>query len=211
MHGSLSGVIPRVRYARSTLAMEGALLIRVFDGTVVVKDLALLEPLGRAPRLLGSLEARGLDLDLLTRTFSFGSMQGKVDVTVNRLELSGWKPVQFDARLESSEGDFPRRISQRAVQNIAALGGGGAAAIVQRGFLGAMKEFGYSKIGLSCRLERGVCRMDGVEDAPQGYVIVKGGGIPALTVIGYNRAVGWNELLGRLERITQQNLNPVIQ
>ncbi|HEX6827582.1 MAG TPA: hypothetical protein VF104_01235, partial [Burkholderiales bacterium] len=79
MHGSLSGVIPRVRYARSTLAMEGALLIRVFDGTVVVKDLALLESLGRAPRLLGNLDARGLDLDLLTRTFSFGSMQGRLD------------------------------------------------------------------------------------------------------------------------------------
>jgi hypothetical protein len=211
MHGSLSGVIPRVRYARSTLAMEGALLIRVFEGTVVVKDLALLEPLGPAPRLLGNLEARGLDLDLLTRTFSFGSIQGKVDVDVKKLELSGWKPVQFDARVTSSEGDYRRRISQRAVQNIAALGGGGAAAIVQRGFLGMMKDFGYSKIGLSCRLEKGVCQMDGVEEAPQGYVIVKGGGIPALTVIGYNRAVGWNVLLGRLERITQQNLNPVIQ
>lgn len=211
MHGSLAGVIPRVRYARSTLAMEGALLIRVFDGTVVVKDLALLEPLGRAPRLLGNLDARGLDLDQLTRTFSFGSITGKVDVSVGRLELSGWKPVQFDARVASSEGDYPRRISQRAVQNIAALGGGGAAAVIQRGFLGMMKEFGYSKIGLACRLERGVCNMSGVEDAPQGYVIVKGGGIPALTVMGYNRAVGWNELLGRLQRITQQDLNPVIK
>jgi hypothetical protein len=211
MHGSLSGVIPRVRYARSTLAMEGALLIRVFDGTVVVKDLALLEPLGRAPRLLGELDAHGLDLDLLTRTFSFGSMQGRVDASVKKLELSGWKPVQFDARIASSPGDYPRRISQRAVQNIAALGGGGAAAVIQRGFLGMMKEFGYSRIGLACRLERGVCQMSGVEDAPQGYVIVKGGGIPALTVMGYNRAVSWNELLGRLQRVTQQNLNPVIQ
>ncbi|HSD60763.1 MAG TPA: hypothetical protein VLC55_07910 [Burkholderiales bacterium] len=211
MHGSLSGVIPRVRYARSTLAMEGALLIRVFDGTVVVKDLALLEPLGRAPRLLGELDARDLDLELLTRTFSFGSMQGRVDVSVKKLELSGWKPVQFDARIDSSPGDYRRRISQRAVQNIAALGGGGAAAAIQRGFLGALKEFGYSKIGLACRLERGVCHMSGVEDAPGGYVIVKGGGIPALTVMGYNRAVGWSELLGRLQRVTQQNINPVIK
>jgi hypothetical protein len=211
MHGDLSGVIPRVRYARSILAMEGELLIRVFDGKVVVKDLALLEPLGRAPRLLANLHARNLDLDLLTRTFSFGSIQGRVDMSVEKLELSSWRPVQFEARIASSEGKYPQRISQRAVQNIAALGGGGAAAVIQRGFLGMMKEFGYSKIGLSCRLERGVCHMAGVEDAPQGYVIVKGGGIPALTVMGYNRAVGWDELLVRLQRVIQQNVNPVIQ
>lgn len=52
--------------------------------------------------------------------------------------------------------------------------------------------------------------MDGIEGAPQGYVIVKGGGIPAITVIGYNRRVAWEELLGRIQRITKDNVKPII-
>jgi hypothetical protein len=211
MHGNLSGVIPRLRYARSTLELDGELLIQAFDGTTVIHKLVLEEPLGRAPRLAAEIDMRNIDLDLLTRTFSFGSMQGRVDVTVRGLELSNWQPVSFDARLVSSPGDYPRRISQAAVQNISALGGPGAAAAIQRSVVGVFKEFGYSKIGLSCKLERGVCHMGGVEDAPQGYVIVKGGGIPALTVMGYNRSVGWNELITRLQRITRDNVSPVIQ
>ena len=134
-----------------------------------------------------------------------------MDVTVHGLELSNWRPVALDARVVSSPGDYPRKISQRAVQNISALGGAGAAAAIQRSFVGMFKQFGYSRLGLSCRLERGICHMNGIEDAPNGYVIVKGGGIPALTVMGYNRTVSWSELLDRLQRITRDNVKPVIK
>ncbi|MGZ5223999.1 MAG: hypothetical protein ACXWCS_07485, partial [Burkholderiales bacterium] len=117
----------------------------------------------------------------------------------------------FDARLESSAGNYPKRISQRAVQNISALGGAGAAVAIQRSFLRFFDQFGYEKIGLSCRLNNAVCEMDGIERAPQGYVIVKGGGIPAISVIGYNRYVSWRELVDRLKRITQENVKPIVK
>jgi len=211
MHGTLSGVIPKVSYAGSTLKVDGALLFKVFDGTVVAKNLTLLEPLGLAPRLTAYLDMQNLDLDLLTRTFSFGNMQGRIDVAVNGLELANWKPVKFDASLMSSPGDYPRRISQAAVQNISSLGGAGAAAAIQRSFLRFFEQFGYSKIGWSCELRNEVCRMGGVESAPQGYIIVKGGGVPAITVMGYNRNVNWRELIDRLQRITQGNVKPIIQ
>ena len=211
MHGTLAGIIPAVSYAGGNLKVDGALLFKVFDGTVVVKDLSLQEPFGRVPRLLASLDMRNLDLDLLTRAFSFGNMQGRIDVTVSGLELSNWRPVQFDAKVASSPGNYPRKISQSAVQSISSLGGAGAAAAIQRSFLSFFEQFGYERIGLSCVLRNGVCLMDGVEPAPQGYVIVKGGGIPAISVIGYNREVSWDELLERLKRVTQKDVKPVIQ
>ncbi len=211
MHGTLAGVVPRVHYASGRLAMDGALLVSAFDGTLVIQDLVLLDALGRAPRLEASLDMRNLDLDLLTRAFSFGSMQGRIDVAVKGMELSNWKPVAFDAAVRSSPGDYPRKISQRAVQNISALGGAGAAAAIQRSFLGVFEEFGYRRLGLSCVLKNGVCLMDGIAAAPNGYVIVQGGGIPAITVIGYNRGVGWDELITRLQRVTQGNAPPVVQ
>ncbi len=211
MHGSLSGVIPQAHYARHILTVDGSLLIRAFDGTTVVQNLSLLDPMGLAPRLKADIEMRGLELDQLTRTFSFGNMQGRIDADVRGLELSAWQPVKFDARVYSSPGDYPRKISQRAVENISALGGAGASAAIQRSFLRFFKQFGYDRIALSCKLRNAVCVMDGVGASQGGYVIVKGGGIPAITVIGYNRSVGWDELVTRLKRITQGNVKPIVQ
>jgi hypothetical protein len=64
---------------------------------------------------------------------------------------------------------------------------------------------------MSCILRQGVCEMGGIEPAPQGYVIVKGGGLPSISVIGYNRRVDWDELLARLKRVTASNAAPVIR
>jgi hypothetical protein len=138
-------------------------------------------------------------------------MTGRLDGDVKNMVLSRWQPVQFDASFRSAEGRYPKKISQRAVENISALGGAGAAAAIQRSFLRFFKEFNYSKIGLSCKLRKGICEMDGVEPAKDGYVIVKGSGVPAITVLGYNRNVSWGELLSRIQRVTQGNAKPVIQ
>jgi hypothetical protein len=213
MYGTLSGTIPKVSYTGHTLKMDGALLFKVFDGTVELRNMMVLDPMGRAPSLAGDLDMRNLDLNLLTGVFSFGNMQGRIDVAVHGLELFDWKPIKFDASIMSSPGNYPRRISQAAVQNISSLGGSGAAAAIQRSFLHIFEEFGYSKIGWSCSLRNGVCHMGGIasEHPAQGYVIVKGGGIPAITVIGYNRNVDWWELINRLQRITQANVKPIFQ
>ncbi len=206
MHGTLSAVIPTVSYQQSTLKVDGALLFKVFDGTVVAQNLLIESPLGQVPRLTADVDMRNLDLDLLTHTFSFGNITGRIDARVKALELINWEPVHFEARIASSAGEYPRRISQAAVQNISALGGAGAATAIQRSFLHFFEHFGYSAIGLSCKLEFGVCQMGGIENVPQGYVIVKGGGIPAINVLGYNRNVGWRELIERLQRVTQGNV-----
>jgi hypothetical protein len=41
--------------------------------------------------------------------------------------------------------------------------------------------------------------------------MVKGGGLPALNVMGYNRRVGWDELVSRLRAIAAGNSRPVIK
>lgn len=211
MEGKLAAGIPMVTYTNGMMSMDGAMGIDVFDGSITVDKLAMQNPLGIAPRFEADIRMRNLDLDLLTRTFSFGAMTGRLDGDVKNMVLSRWEPVQFDASFRSAPGSYPKKISQRAVENISALGGAGAAAAIQRSFLRFFKEFNYSKIGLSCKLRQGVCEMDGVEPAKEGYVIVKGSGVPAITVLGYNHRVGWGELLSRIQRVTQGNAKPVIQ
>ena len=211
MHGTLAAEIPRVIYSKSTLQVDGALVFRVFDGIVQAKNVKLIEPFGKAPRLTADVEARNIDLDLLTRTYSFGSIQGRIDADVAGLELSNWHPVKFDIRVKNSPGDYPRKISQKAVENITALGGASAAAAIQRLFLRFFDQFDYEKLGWSCRLAQGVCRMAGVEDTAQGYVIVKGNGVPALSVLGYNRDVDWEIFLERVKRIMLENVRAVVE
>lgn len=213
MYGTLDATLPMVRQEKSTLRVDGALTLKVFDGVIEASNLVLLDIFGKAPRVQADVTMRNLNLEMVTRTYSFGNITGRMDATVAGLELVNWEPVKFDARLASSVGNYPRKISQAAVQNISALGGAGAAAAIQRSFLRFFEQFGYDRIGWGCKLQNTVCEMSGVagEDKPQGYVIVKGGGIPAITVMGYNRQVSWQELLNRIKRVTQGNVKPIVE
>ena len=214
MSGVLSASLPGLRVSPGEIALDGALVISVFDGYLHATGLRLREPFGVASHLSADIEARHIDLAQLTETFSFGSITGFVDADVRGLELARWRPVGFDARIVSSPGDYRRRISQRAVQNIGALGGAGAIAAIQRSLLRVFDTFGYSELGLHCRLAGGVCLMDGIEGgarADGGFVIVRGGGVPALDVIGYNRRVDWDELVNRLQRVIAENVAPELR
>lgn len=212
MRGVLAASMPGLRLRPGEIALDGALVISVFGGYLQATGLRVREAFGVASHLSADVELRHLDLGLLTETFSFGSMTGYIDADIRGLELANWQPVRFDARIASSAGSYPRRISQRAVQNIGALGGTGGMTALQRGLFGLFDTFGYSEIGFRCVLDRDVCLMDGIDGqrADGGFVIVRGGGVPALDVIGYNRHVAWRELIARLRRVLAENVAPVV-
>lgn len=212
LEGKLSGVIPTVTYQDEELKIDGALQVKIFDGTTVIRDLRMTTPFGRLPQLYANIDLRNLDLALLTNAFDFGRITGKIDGHVHDLRLSNWEPVQFDARLATPEQNpGKRRISQRAVDNLTELGGG-PTGMVSRSFLGFFDDFSYQKLGLSCELNNEVCEMAGIEEAEQGYYIVKGGGglPPWINVIGYNRRVDWTELIARLLAV-RESPGPVIE
>lgn len=214
MSGTVSIAAPGITVTPDRLGMSGAMVISLFDGYVQATDLQVADPFGLLPRLTADISAEHLDLAQLTQTFSFGSVSGFIDASVDDLVLAKWKPVSFDARVRSSSGDYERRISQRAVENITALGGAGAMAAVQRSVLRLFSDFGYREIGLSCQLRGNVCRMAGLEGDGEGegpFRVVAGGGIPALDVIGYNRRVDWAELVDRLERAISDGAEPIVK
>lgn len=203
MAGKLSGVIPAVSYADERLTVDGVLLVRVFDGVVTVRDLVLERPFGVAPALAADIDLKNLDLDALTRTFAFGKIEGRLEGAIANLQMVDWAPVAFDAWFATPPDDRSRhRISQKAVDNLTSLGGGIGGAL-SRSYLRFFEDFSYDRIGLSCTLRDSVCVMDGLAPAKDGYYIVKGGGLPRINVIGYVRRVNWDELVERLQRVTQ--------
>lgn len=204
LSGKLSGMVPRMRYEDGVLTLGGILLVQVFDGDVTVRNLRIEKPLGIVPRLWADTRLDGIDLKTLTRTFSFGRIEGRVNGAIDNLYMEAWQPVAFDARIETPEDDRSRhRISQKAVDNISNLGGAGMGGVMSRGFLRFFEDFRYQRLGISCRLENSVCHMEGVEPAADGFYLVKGSLLPPrLDVIGHNSEVDWSSLLERLINIT---------
>lgn len=211
MDGKLSGVIPRVSYQNQQIDIDGALQVKVFDGTAIIKDLQLQSPFGSLPQLRANIDIQQIDLELLTRTFDFGKISGRLDGNISGLRLSDWQPVQFDARFATSENNpGKRRISQRAVDNLSQIGGG-ASGLMSRSFLRFFEDFSYDKLGIRCQLNNEICQMSGVEDNEQGYYIVKGGGLPPwINVMGYTRRVDWPDLLTRLQAVKNSD-GPIIK
>jgi broad specificity phosphatase PhoE len=205
MAGTLSGMVPRVRYEDGELTVGGTLLVQAFDGAVTVRDLRIRQPLGLVPRLWADARLDGLDLKTLTRTFSFGRIEGRLQGEVEDLYMEAWQLVAFDAHFETPPDDDSRhRISQRAVDNISNLGGAGVGGALSRGFLSVFEDFPYKRLGIRCRLEDGVCHMGGVAPAETGYYLVQGTWLPPrLDVIGYAEKVAWQSLVDRLVAVTR--------
>jgi hypothetical protein len=198
--GKLSGTIPEVEYAGGILEVGGELLVRVFDGEITLRNLKLEQPFSVVPRLQVDAQVKGLDLKTLTRTFSFGRIEGRLDGHLDGLLMESWRPVAFDAGFATPVDDESRhRISQKALDNIASIGGGGVSGALSRSLLRFFEDFPYDRLGISCRLENGICAMDGVAPATNGYYIVKGRLLPPrIDVIGYADRVNWGSLVAQV-------------
>jgi len=206
MTGKISGVIPSVTYDRGVIGVDGALLVRAFDGDIVVHNMRLVQPFSAVPVLSAEVDVVNIDLTALTETFSFGKIEGRLGGAVKKLRMERWQPVAFEARFATPPGDRSRhRISQKAIDSLSSLGGGGAAGALSRSLLRFFEQFSYDRIGIGCRLRSGVCEMDGIGPAQGGYYIVKGGGLPRIDVIGFNRRIDWDVLLARLKAATQSS------
>jgi hypothetical protein len=202
LSGNISGQIPGVDYHDKTLTLDGELRIKVFDGIVKVNNLASSDLFSDFSKVYGDVQIENLDLDQLTRKFEFGNITGRMSGYINKLVLENWHPVTFYAWVGTpDDDDSTHTISQKAVKNIASIGGGGASDALSRSFLGMFETFRYDKIGMGCYLHDGVCQMMGLEAAGPGYYLIKGGWLPRIDVLGYNPRVNWDVLVERLGRV----------
>ena len=204
MNGQLYGHIPLVQYRHHVLKFHGDLVAHVFDGVITGSHIELDDPLGQWPQMHADVKARGLDLGMVTRTFAFGSMTGRIDADINGLKLFDWSPVAFDARIYTMPGDRSAHlISQNAVTRIAAFGGGGGevAAALESGVLRFFKTFHYRRLAIGCRLHNEVCHMSGVRPSDDGgYYLVEGSWLPRLDIIGNVRQVNWPQMLSQIKQ-----------
>src|SRR3546814_8314320 len=129
-------------------------------------------PFGGAPTLSADFALHDLDLLAITVVFDFGSISGRLDGHIDGRRLVAWSPVTFDAELQTVRRRGVRqRISQRAVQNISSVGDASFAGSLQARLIGLFDDFGYSRIGISCRLANQVCAMGGLHSSGDGFTL----------------------------------------
>ena len=200
--GVLRGRIPAVGYHDGVLRFDGDLEAEIFDGRIRGSNIELADPFGRWPRLTADVKLENLNLETMTEAFAFGTITGRLEGRVDRLELFDWKPVAFDAWLRTPPDDRSRKhISVAAINSIANVGGtagSGVATALRSGALRLFSRYHYRQLAVRCILEDDVCRLSGAPLAGDRYYLLQGAGIPRVNIIGYTGRVQWSELIDQI-------------
>ncbi len=204
MSGTISGDIPGMIKQGPVISFLGALNLSVFDGAMRVDNLSIERLFGVAPVIAADVSFEYFDLSLLTETFGFGLITGKLSGEVDQLRITNWKTDRLDAQIYTVKTKgIKQTISQRAIDNISSLGGIKGA--VSKTFLRFFDDFRYQKIKLSCKLHNSVCQIGGLKNQGNQFVIVEGGGIPKINIVGFVRSINWEEFMDRLLNANYSN------
>jgi len=197
--GDLNGVIPGVKLDQGVFSVDGEIIIEVFDGRISVSDLNIERPFGVLPSLAANVDVYDLDLEQLTRTFSFGQISGRLDGYIHDLRLLDWRPVAFDAWFGTPERQAKSRgISRQAVNHLTTIGGGGATAALTGPIMKMFNNFSYRRLGLGCHLQNNVCDVRGISEDDVSVLIMEGAGLPKIMIRAFNRSLDWPQLLAGL-------------
>lgn len=205
LSGTLSGVISGLAYQDGDINLDGTLVIKAFDGDIVMRKLRIQDLFGVVPRLYADVDVAMIDLEQLTETFSFGKIEGRLSGFMHRLQLQAWQPVYFEAEFATPpDDDSPHRISQKAVNNIGAIGGGMTGAL-SGGLLRFFQEYSYGRLGVKLRLLNGYLQMGGLQESDTGFVLLSSGGLlpPWIEIRGTGRSIQWRALMDGFKTIAR--------
>lgn len=204
MSGTISGELPGMVKKGNVITFLGVLRMTVFEGDMLIENLSLERLFGVAPVIAADVKFNGFDLSLLTETFGFGQITGKLAGEVKQLRITNWKTDRLDAHVYTVKTKgIKQTISQRAIDNISSLGGIKGA--ISKTFLRFFDDFKYKKIALSCKLHNAVCQIGGLKNQENQFVIVEGGGIPKINIVGFVRTINWEEFISRLLNANYDN------
>jgi len=202
--GQISGQLPGMVKTGQVIEFQGTLHLSVFDGSIRLENLSMERLFGVAPVIATDVDINLLDLALLTDTYDFGLITGRLSGKINHLRITNWKVDRMDASIYSVKTkDSEQTISQKAIENISAIGGVKGA--ISRTFLRFFEEFKYKKLKLSCRLHNSVCQIGGINNQNGRFTIVEGGGLPKINIVGFAREIAWDVFIDRLLNASYDN------
>jgi hypothetical protein len=215
IHGSLSGTLEPIHVQAGRLTSRGKITAKVFDGEVIFSDPGASGFLTGTPVFKVNARWKDLNLSEMTADTSFGKIEGTLSGYAKDLEIAQGQVQRFDLLLETvRKDDVPQRISVRAVDNIAQIGGGQSPFVGLAGmFASVFKEFPYEKIGVHATLENDLFRINGTIREGGTEYLVKRGLLSGVNVVNQNpdNRVSFKDMIKRIKRIKTSKGGPIIK
>ncbi len=213
--GTINGKLDPIHFKGETLTTRGNIRAGVFGGEIILSDLGGSGMFTSTPVFRMSARMNALRLAGMTEGTSFGKIEGVLGGYVRDLEVAYGQPQKFDLLLETVETKgVSQKISVKAVDNIARIGGGQSPFVgLAGGFAMLFKEFPYKKIGVRASLENDVFRVNGtIREGGKEYIIKRGSfsGVDIVNQNPDNRA-SFKDMVKRIKRVTADRGGPVIK
>ena len=193
----------------------GEIKADIFDGALTLSHVGARGLFTALPVVHLNARWHHLNLAEMTEGTSFGKIEGILNGYAKKLEVSNGQLQRFELLLDTVKTDgIPQKISVKAVDNIARLGGGQSPFIGMAGlFVSLFKEFPYRKIGVHATLENDVFRIHGTIREDGKEYLVKRGFFSGVDVINQSRdnRVGFKDMLKRIKRITDSKGGPIVK
>jgi len=203
--GSIQGKLDAVHFDGDRVQTRGDIRARAFGGEIVLSNLGGSGIFGATPAFLLDATWKDLNLAQLTEGTPFETIQGVLKGHVKNLEMVGGEPQRFDLFMETVKTkDVPQKISVRAVENIAQIGGGGSPFIGLAGALTSFfKEFPYDKIAIQASLENDAFKIDGPLKEGDKVYLVKRSGFSGVNVVNQDpdRRISFKDMVKRIKRV----------
>ncbi|MBW2669967.1 MAG: hypothetical protein JRD87_08810 [Deltaproteobacteria bacterium] len=214
LEGTLTGILDPLRYEKHAITSQGEIRAEAFGGKILISDLDIPGIFTSAPVLKLNAQWDGLLLSEMTTGTSFGKIEGVLNGHIRDFEIAYGQPQRFDLLLETlKKKGVPQKISVKAVENIAQIGGGQSPFMGLAGvFASFFKKFPYEKIGIRAYLENDVFTINGTISEGGTEYLVKRGRFSGVNVVNQNpdNRVSFKDMVKRIQRITHKG-GPVVK
>lgn len=205
IQGSLSGILDPVVLEKGAVQTRGGLRARVFKGLIDFFDIKAQNVFSPVPSFGLSAKLHGLDLTEMTTKTDFGKIQGVLEGSIEDLEIAAGQPQRFDMLLETVKTQgVDQKISVKAVDNIARIGGGQSPFM---GFAGSLatifQNFSYRKIGIKAHLENDRFQINGTIKEQGTEYLIKKSGLTGVNIVNSNpdNLISFKDMLRRIRRV----------
>jgi hypothetical protein len=187
---------------------SGEVTVDLFEGQAVASDFSIESPLSPFRRLKCNLNFEAIDLEKLTRAFSFGRVTGKLNGTIDGLSISNGQADAFSLEVRSvAAKGVPRTVSFNAVEDIQTISSG---AEQRSGLPFGLERFigdlSYAQIGIKCVLSNDVFKINGTIYKDQKEYFVSRAGITGINVINMNpdNQISFKDMMERVKRVAEK-------
>jgi hypothetical protein len=212
--GSLSGILDPVRYKGHAVTSHGEVTAKVFGGQVLFSRLGASGIFTSAPIFKLDAQVENLLLSDMTTDTSFGKIEGVLEGYIRDFEIAYGQPQKFNLLMETiKKKGVSQRISVKAIDNIAQIGGGLSPFMGLAGaFATFFKKFPYEKIGIRAGLENDLFTINGTIKEGGTEYLVKRGSFSGVNVVNQNpnNRTSFKDMVKRIKRISQKE-GPIVK